>query len=56
MEPASIISLILWFALLGSLAWFVTHEPEIDAHGEAYGDWPNVPVPDDALGHFGDGV
>ena len=53
MEPASIISLILWFAFLGSLAWFVTHESETDAHGEPYGDWPNVPVPDDSLGHFG---
>jgi hypothetical protein len=51
MEPASIISLILWFALLGSGAWFVTREP---VEEESYGDWPCVP--DDALGHFGDGV
>jgi len=46
---AGIISLILWFALLGSGAWFVTHEPETDAHGEAYGDYPALPS--DALGH-----
>jgi hypothetical protein len=42
MEPASIISLILWFALPGSLAWFVTHEPETDAP-TIYGDVIEIP-------------
>jgi hypothetical protein len=43
MEPASIISLILWFALLGSGAWMLSRPKRTDAHGEPYGDWPNVP-------------
>jgi len=45
---AGIISLILWFTLLGSGAWFVTHEPETDAP-TIYGDVPHLPF--DALGH-----
>jgi hypothetical protein len=50
----SIISLILWFALLGSGAWFLVKPRRTDPHGVAYGDYPALPS--DALGHFGDGV
>jgi len=49
MEPASIISLILWFALLGSMAWFLVKPRRSDPHAIAYGDVPALP--NDALGH-----
>jgi hypothetical protein len=41
MEPASIISLILWFALLGSLAWFI--RPKRTDAPTIYGDVPHLP-------------
>jgi len=47
---ASIISLILWFALLGSLAWFLSRPKRTDAP-TIYGDVPHLPF--DSLGHFG---
>jgi len=47
MEPASIISLILWFALLGSGAWFI--RPKRTDAPTIYGDVPHLPF--DALGH-----
>jgi len=50
---AGIISLILWFALLGSLAWFLVKPKRIGPHAIAHGDVPHVPVPGDSLGHFG---
>jgi hypothetical protein len=39
---ASIISLILWFALLGSLAWFLVKPRRSDAP-TIYGDVPHLP-------------
>jgi len=42
MEPASIISLILWFALLGSLAWFLVKPKRTDAP-TIYGDVIEIP-------------
>jgi len=46
---AGIISLILWFALLGSGAWFLVKPKRIGPHAIAHGDVPHVPAPDEAV-------